>query len=110
MPFTLSEIVKNMVSLIIGFKQHRVHFYLKFCLGLFFFVLGLLLFLAIKMRDFKKEKIQGKSSVAFQTLKEKKKFRGKEDRKEWNARVLPKLEDKAQMILFKMSIYHFVSI
>lgn len=41
MPFTLSEIVKNMVSLIIGFKQHRVHFYLKFCLGFFF-----LLFLA----------------------------------------------------------------
>lgn len=36
MPFTLSEIVKNMVSLIIGFKQHRVHFYLKFCLGFFF--------------------------------------------------------------------------
>lgn len=65
-----------------------------------------------KGEKLRREIYRGNSSAwFFPNLKEKSLKRKKEkgDRKEWEARVLPDLENKTKMIPFKTNIYNFVS-
>lgn len=97
MPFILSEILQ--MKLLIYAMEGRFHFYLKFCLGLFLFVLDLVFILFSTCKnERRREKYQGNFDRE-ENFKEGKKKKG--ERKEWKAGVLPHLENEPKMTPFK---------